>query len=89
MSKRILVVDDLLLLAVADVTVDGQRLEGVGVRPTIKVPFDPVYAAGRDTSWTARCRCFLRKVGPSRFPCGWRRVANRSRLASGAVERLS
>jgi carboxyl-terminal processing protease len=40
---------DLLLLAVADVTVDGQRLEGVGVRPTIKVPFDPVYAAGRYT----------------------------------------
>jgi C-terminal processing protease CtpA/Prc len=33
---------DLLLLAVADVTVDGQRPEGVGVRPTIKVPFDPV-----------------------------------------------
>ena len=39
---------DLLLLAVADVTVDGQRLEGVGVKPTIEVPFDPVYAAGRD-----------------------------------------
>jgi carboxyl-terminal processing protease len=39
---------DLLLLAVADVTVDGQRLEGVGVRPTIEVPFDPVFAAGRD-----------------------------------------
>ena len=39
---------DLLLLALADVTVDGQRLEGVGVRPTIEVPFDPVYAAGRD-----------------------------------------
>jgi carboxyl-terminal processing protease len=38
----------LLLLAVADVTVDGQRLEGVGVTPTIEVPFDPVYAAGRD-----------------------------------------
>jgi carboxyl-terminal processing protease len=37
---------DLLLLAVADVTVDGQRLEGVGVRPTIEVPFDPLYAAG-------------------------------------------
>ena len=29
-------------------TVDGQRLEGVGVTPTIEVPFDPVYAAGRD-----------------------------------------
>jgi len=39
---------DLLLLAVADVIVDGQRLEGVGVRPTIEVPFDPIYAAGRD-----------------------------------------
>jgi carboxyl-terminal processing protease len=39
---------DLLLLAVADVTVDGQRLEGVGVGPTIEVPFDPIYAAGRD-----------------------------------------
>ena len=39
---------DLLLLAVADVTVDGQRLEGVGVTPTIEVPFDPVYAAGKD-----------------------------------------
>jgi len=39
---------DLLLLAVADVTVDGQRLEGVGVTPTIEMPFDPVYAAGKD-----------------------------------------
>lgn len=39
---------DLLLLAVADVTVDDQHLEGVGVTPTIEVPFDPVYAAGRD-----------------------------------------
>jgi carboxyl-terminal processing protease len=39
---------DLLLQAVADVTVDGQRLEGVGVTPTIEVPFNPIYAAGRD-----------------------------------------
>ena len=39
---------DLLLLAVADVTVDGQHLEGVGVTPTTEVPFDPLYAAGRD-----------------------------------------
>jgi hypothetical protein len=45
---------DLLLLAVADVTVDGQRLEGVGVRPTIEVPFDPVF--GRE--------------GPAAEPCG-------------------
>jgi carboxyl-terminal processing protease len=39
---------DLLLLAVADVTIDGHRLEGVGVGPTIEVPLDPIYAAGRD-----------------------------------------
>jgi carboxyl-terminal processing protease len=38
----------LLLVAVADVLVDGQRLEGVGVTPTIEVPFDPAYAAGMD-----------------------------------------
>jgi carboxyl-terminal processing protease len=38
----------LLLLAVDDVLVDGQRLEGVGVTPTIEVAFDPRYAAGRD-----------------------------------------
>ncbi len=38
----------LLLLAVEDVLVDGKRLEGVGVEPTIPVPFDRRYAAGSD-----------------------------------------
>ncbi len=38
----------LLLLAVEDVLVDGQRLEGVGVTPTIEVAFDSRYAAGAD-----------------------------------------
>jgi carboxyl-terminal processing protease len=38
----------LLLLAVEDVLVDGQRLEGVGVEPTVAVPFDRRYAAGSD-----------------------------------------
>lgn len=38
----------LLLLAVADVRVDGQRLEGVGVTPTIEVPFVVEYAQGKD-----------------------------------------
>src|ERR1700678_4088091 len=38
--------DGLLLLAVENVLVDGQRLEGVGVTPTIEVPFDSRYAAG-------------------------------------------
>jgi carboxyl-terminal processing protease len=38
----------LLLVAVADVLVDGQRLEGVGVMPTISVPFALAYAQGKD-----------------------------------------
>jgi carboxyl-terminal processing protease len=38
----------LLLLAVADVLVDGQRLEGIGVMPTISVPFPLAYAQGKD-----------------------------------------
>ncbi|HZZ59621.1 MAG TPA: S41 family peptidase [Roseiarcus sp.] len=40
--------DGLLLLAVDDVVVDGKRLEGAGVEPTIEVAFDPRYAAGAD-----------------------------------------
>lgn len=38
----------LLLLAVSDVRVDGERLEGIGVMPSIEVPFDPAYAGGQD-----------------------------------------
>lgn len=38
----------LLYVAVADVTVAGERLEGRGVTPDIEVPFDPAYAAGAD-----------------------------------------
>ncbi|HYV46464.1 MAG TPA: S41 family peptidase [Myxococcaceae bacterium] len=38
----------LLWLAVMDATVDGERLEGVGVEPDVAVPFDPRYAAGAD-----------------------------------------
>jgi carboxyl-terminal processing protease len=40
--------EGLLLLAVEDVLVDGERLEGVGVTPTIEVAFDSRYAAGSD-----------------------------------------
>ena len=40
--------DSLLVLAVADVHLDGARLEGVGVSPDIVVPFDVRYAAGAD-----------------------------------------
>ncbi len=38
----------LLILAVDDASVDGERLEGKGVAPTIEVPFDIRYAAGKD-----------------------------------------
>ena len=40
--------DSLLIIAVADVTVDGARLEGNPVTPDVVVPFDVRYAAGRD-----------------------------------------
>lgn len=38
----------LLMLAVDDVRVDGERLEGIGVTPTIEVPFQVAYSAGAD-----------------------------------------
>jgi len=38
----------LLELAVDDVRVDGERLEGVGVTPTVEVPFQLEYSAGND-----------------------------------------
>jgi carboxyl-terminal processing protease len=38
----------ILYLAVRDVLVDGERLEGVGVQPDRIVPDDLRYAAGRD-----------------------------------------
>ena len=45
--------DSLLILAVSDVHVDGERLEGVGVAPDIEVPFDIRYAAGADPQMDA------------------------------------
>ena len=38
----------LLILAVDDAAVDGERLEGTGVVPTVEVPFDIRYANGKD-----------------------------------------
>jgi carboxyl-terminal processing protease len=37
-----------LMVAVNDVSVDGERLEGKGVEPSIEVPFELPYAGGRD-----------------------------------------
>lgn len=53
----------LLLLAVADVLVDGQRLEGVGVMPTIPVPFALAYAQGRDPQLDRAVEVLSRRVG--------------------------
>lgn len=40
--------DSLVILAVLDVALDGQRIEGVGIAPDIEVDFDLPYAAGAD-----------------------------------------
>jgi carboxyl-terminal processing protease len=56
-ARAILMSDDtLLLLAVADVIIDGRRLEGVGVEPTVTAPFRIEYASGRDPQleWPSR-----------------------------------
>ena len=45
--------DSLLVVAVADVLVDGKRLEGNPVEPDVEVPFDVRYAAGVDPQFDA------------------------------------
>jgi carboxyl-terminal processing protease len=50
----------LLVLAVSDVRVEGERLEGVGVRPDIEVPFALPYAAGRDPQLAAALAALAR-----------------------------
>lgn len=49
-SGRLNVLSDgsLLYVAVADIRVGEDRLEGRGVAPDIEVPFDPAYAGGAD-----------------------------------------
>jgi len=55
--------DSLLLLAVADVAVDGERLEGVGVTPTLEVPSALPYAGGKDPQLDAAVAALARQVG--------------------------
>ena len=54
--------DSLLIVAVADVSVDGQRLEGVGVAPDIAVPFDIRFAAGADPQLDAAAAELVRSL---------------------------
>jgi carboxyl-terminal processing protease len=53
----------LLLLPVEDVEVDGERLEGRGVTPTIEVPFELPYAAGADPQLERAIAELARAVG--------------------------
>ena len=47
-ATAFLIGSGLLLLAVEDVCVDGERLEGVGVTPTIEVEADAASAGSED-----------------------------------------
>jgi len=47
-----------LLLAVDDVLIDGERLEGVDVTPTIEVQTDPACAGQGILSWIGQSRCW-------------------------------
>ncbi len=40
--------DSFLYYCVCMITIDGKRLEGIGVEPDVKVPFDIRFAAGKD-----------------------------------------
>ncbi|MGH6930563.1 MAG: S41 family peptidase [Dongiaceae bacterium] len=53
----------LLLVPVADVSVDGERLEGSGVTPTIEVERDIPYAAGADPQLDRAIEVLARSVG--------------------------
>ena len=53
----------LVLVAVADVLVDGRRLEGVGVMPTISVAFQLPYAQGQDPQLDRAVEVLSRAVG--------------------------
>ncbi|MBW4583414.1 MAG: PDZ domain-containing protein [Tildeniella nuda ZEHNDER 1965/U140] len=53
----------LLYVAVADVLVDGQRIEGKGVAPDIDVPFTVPYAQGRDPQKEGAIAAVLEAIG--------------------------
>jgi C-terminal processing protease CtpA/Prc len=55
--------DSLLILAVNDVHVDGERLERTGVAPTIEVPFPLPYAAGKDPQIEKAVEVLTKQMG--------------------------
>jgi carboxyl-terminal processing protease len=52
----------LLVLPISDVRVDGERLEGRGVSPTIEVPFDIRYANGQDPQFDRAVAVLVKKL---------------------------
>lgn len=60
--------DCLLYLAVSDIRVDGQRLEGVGVTPDIVVPFDLRYCGGTDPQFERGVEVLAAEVRAERSP---------------------
>ncbi|MBW4487630.1 MAG: peptidase S41 [Trichocoleus desertorum ATA4-8-CV12] len=52
----------LLYLAVVDVLINGERLEGKGVQPDIEVPFQLAYAQGADPQKQKAIEVLLRKL---------------------------
>ena len=53
-----------LMIAVADVRIDGKRIEGQGVTPDVTVPFDARRAAGADPQLDRAIRVLLELLGP-------------------------
>jgi hypothetical protein len=56
-ATAFLIGSGLLLLAVEDVRVDGERLEGVGVTPTIEVQAGPASGGTDDPQLSLQSRC--------------------------------
>jgi carboxyl-terminal processing protease len=55
----------LLFLAVQDIVVDGERLEGSGVAPDIPVPSDLPYAGGRDPQLERALEAAVQRIAPA------------------------
>ena len=70
MAGRPFVLHDgsLLYLAVSDATVDGKRLEGVGVSPDVEVPVRLPYIGGTDPQKTKAVELMSESVHRSRPP---------------------
>lgn len=56
----------LLYLAVSDILVDGERLEGKGVTPDIEVPFQLEYAQGQDPQKERAVEVLVAAIGTSK-----------------------